>query len=143
MEIRNGRLEDLDLAFDYFEKLWSSNTYDKEIIRKVYKEVLENNDNFFFFLFDKGKARGLCHGAYFNTFWLSGETCYVSSIITNPEDRGKGYGVKLMEHAKKLAEERACKGMVLDSGISRKEAHRFYEIFGFEKCAYCYLLTLD
>lgn len=47
-----------------------------------------------------------------------------------------------MDHAKKLAEDRGCKGMVLDSGIPRKQAHRFYDIYGFEKCAYCYKLDL-
>ena len=143
MEIRNAALEDFDLAFDYIEKLWTYNTYDKSVIEKVYKEVLENDDDFAFFLFDEGKPRGFCHGTYFNTFWLSGLTCYVSSIITNEEDRGKGYGVKLMDHAKVLAKEKGCRGIVLDSGMPRKGAHRFYEIYGFEKNAFCFDLLLD
>ena len=143
MEIRNATMEDFDLAFDYIEKLWTANTYDKEVIRKVYKEVLEKEDDFAFLLFDKGKARGFCHGTYFNTFWESGKTCYLSSIISNAEDRGKGYGRLLMDHAKKLAEDQDCKAIVLDTGLQRKEAHRFYEIYGFTKCAYCYELKLN
>lgn len=143
MEFKNATMEDFDLAFDYIEKLWTYNTYDRKVIRKVYEEVLENKDNFAFFVFDDGKPKGFCHGAYFNTFWLSGETCYVSSIISNVEERGKGYGRKLMDHAKELAEARGCKGIVLDSGIPREEAHRFYEIYGFEKSAFCYTLHLD
>ena len=74
--------------------------------------------------------------AYFNTFWLSGMTCYVSSIITNEDERGKGCGVKLMDHAKELAKARGCKALVLDSGMPRTQAHRFYEIYGFEKSCY-------
>ncbi len=54
----------------------------------------------FCFLMDGDTYHGFCHGAYFNTFWLSGMTCYVSSIITNEDERGKGCGVKLMDHAK-------------------------------------------
>lgn len=42
-------------------------------------------------------------------------TCYVSSIITNEDERGKGCGVKLMDHAKELAKARGCKALVLDS----------------------------
>lgn len=143
MEIKNATVEDFDIAFDYIVKLWTANTYDKEVIRKVYQEVLENENDFAFFLFDEGKVRGFCHGTYFNTFWHSGKTCYLSSIISNEEDRGKGYGRKLMDHAIELAKVKGCKALVLDTGIPRKEAHRFYEIYGFEKCAYCYQLKFD
>jgi GNAT superfamily N-acetyltransferase len=143
MEIRNAGPEDFDLAFDYIEKLWTYNTYDRQTIRAVYNGVLENPNDFAFFLYDDGKPMGFCHGTFFNTFWLSGQTCYVSSIISNEEVRGKGYGVKLMDHAKKLAEERGCNAVVLDSGLPRTGAHRFYELYGFEKCAYCFELKLN
>ena len=142
MEIKNATMQDFDLAFDYIEKLWTYNTYDRDVIRKVYEEVLANDNDFAFFLFDNGEPKGFCHGTFFNTFWLSGQTCYVSSIISNQEDRGKGYGIKLMDHAKELATARGCHASVLDSGMPRKEAHRLYEIYGFEKCAYCFELKL-
>lgn len=143
MEIINATVEDFNLAFDYIEKLWTYNTYDKEVIRKVYNDVLANNNDFAFFLFDDGNPKGFCHGTFFNTFWLSGQTCYISSIITNQEERKKGYGAKMMDHVKELAKERGCHAVVLDSGIPRTEAHRFYENYGFEKSAYCFELKLD
>ncbi|MDR0570799.1 MAG: GNAT family N-acetyltransferase [Clostridiales Family XIII bacterium] len=142
-EIRNATMEDFDIAFDYIEKLWTYNTYDRETILKVYKSVLEAEDDFAFFLFAEGKPVGFCHGTFFNTFWLSGQTCYVSSIITNAEERRKGYGRLLMDHAKSLAQARGCRAVVLDSGLPRKEAHQFYEIYGLEKCAYCFELKLE
>ena len=98
--------------------------------------MLADENSFAFFLMDGDTYHGFCHGAYFNTFWLSGMTCYVSSIITNEDERGKGYGVKLMDHAKELAKARGCKALVLDSGMPRTQAHRFYEIYGFEKSCY-------
>ena len=143
MGIRNATKEDFELAFGYIEKLWTYNTYDRDVIKKVYDEVLENENDFAFFLFDAGKPMGFCHGTFFNTFWLSGQTCYVSSIITGEEVRGKGYGRKLMDHAKELAVQRGCNAMVLDSGFPREEAHRFYEKYGFERCAYCFELKLS
>lgn len=48
MEIRHATPEDFDLAFDYIEKLWTYNTYDKSVIKKVYKEVLDNENDFAF-----------------------------------------------------------------------------------------------
>ena len=110
MEFKTATMDDFDVAFDYIEKLWDYNTYDKEVIRKVYADVLADEDSFAFFLMDGDTYHGFCHGAYFNTFWLSGMTCYVSSIITN---------------------------------MPRKQAHRFYEIYGFEKSCYGFDYYLD
>lgn len=142
MEIRNVTTEDFDIVFDYVEKLWSYNTYKKEEVDAVYQRIMKDENTFAFLLWEDGEAKGFCHGAYFDTFWLSGKTCYLSSIITNEEERGKGYGIALMDHAKKLAEEAGCKAIVLDSGMPRVGAHRFYEKYGFEKCAYCFELKL-
>ena len=36
MEIRKATAEDFDIVFDFIEKLWTYNTYDREEIRKVY-----------------------------------------------------------------------------------------------------------
>lgn len=49
----------------------------------------------------------------------------------------------MMDYTKELAEAENCKTVFLDTGMQRIEAHRFYEIYGFEKCAYCYQLKLD
>ena len=34
MEIRKAAAEDFDIVFDFIEKLWTYNTYDREEIRK-------------------------------------------------------------------------------------------------------------
>lgn len=141
-EIRNCTMEDFEQAFDIIEKLWTYNTYDRDTILKVYKEVLENPNDFAYLLYDEGEIVGFCHGTFFNTFWLSGQTCYVSSIYTDPSRRRRGYGRLLMDHARGLAEDRGCHAIVLDSGLPRTEAHTFYEIYGFERCAYCFELVL-
>ena len=135
-------MDDFEIAFDYIEKLWTYNKYDKEVVRKVYQEVLAGENDFAFFLFDEDKPVGFCHGHYFNTFWTSGILSYVSSIIVNQELRRKGYGRMLMDKAKEMAQERNCKALILDSGLPRVEAHKFYEIYGFEKSSYCFYLKL-
>lgn len=137
MPFKTATMDDFDIAFDYIEKLWTYNTYERKAIRKVYAEVLADDNSFAFFLVDDaGKPHGFCHGAYFNTFWLSGMTCYLSSLIVNEGERGQGYGTMLMDHARDLAKARGCKGIVLDSGMPRTEAHAFYEHYGFDKSCY-------
>ncbi len=143
MELRNATLADFDIVFDYIEKLWTYNTYDKAQIDKVYREVLADANSFAFVLEDGGEIVGFCHGAYFNTFWLSGQTCYLSSIISDPTKRKRGYGTILMDHAVKLAKDRGCRAVVLDSGMPRVEAHSFYESYGFEKSCLGFDLILD
>ena len=142
MEIRKAEAEDFDIVFDFIEKLWTYNTYDREEIRKVYMDVINDERSFAFLLWDEGVCRGMCHGDYFNTFWMSGLTCYVSSLITREEDRGNGYGVALLDHAKELAKQRGCKAVTLDSGLSRTGAHGFYEHYGFEKNCYGFELMI-
>lgn len=123
-------------AFAYIKKLWSYNTYEETEIREVYERVIRNPESFAFFALQDGEYKGFCHGDYFDTFWMSGLTCYVSSLITNEDSRGKGFGVTLIKHAEALARERGCKAIILDSGFSRKQAHHFYETYGFEKSCY-------
>ena len=143
MKIKNAAIEDFDIVYEYIRKLWDYNTYDYNATKKVYEKVLEDENSFAFFAVEEdGTYHGFCHGDYFQTFWMSGLTCYVSSLITNEEDRGKGYGVKLLDHAKKLAKERGCKAITLDSGLPRVQAHGFYEHYGFEKSCYGFELVL-
>ena len=137
MRFQNAVMADFDTAFDFIEKLWTYNSYDREEIRHAYAEVLADPASFAFFLMDEdGHALGFCHGVFFNTFWLSGQTCYLSSLIVREGERGKGYGRALMDHARDLARARGCKGIVLDSGLPRTGAHAFYEHYGFEKSCY-------
>ena len=48
MEFKTATMADFDVAFDYIEKLWTYNTYDKEVIRKVYADVLADENSFAF-----------------------------------------------------------------------------------------------
>ena len=52
MKFKDATMEDYDVAFDYIVKLWTYNTYDKDEIREVYREVLADENSFAFFLMD-------------------------------------------------------------------------------------------
>ncbi len=144
MEIKSAMPEDFDYAFSFIEDLWDYNTYDREETKKVYEKILADPNSFVFFLLnEKGEYCGFCHGSFFSTFWMSGTTCYLASIITKEKYRGKGYGKQMMDHAKKMAQEEGCKAIILDSGIPRNSAHKFYEAYGFEKSCYGFELFLE
>lgn len=136
MEFKTADMGDFDIAFDFFEKLWTSITYDKDEMRKVYERTIADPNSFVFFVIDNGDYKGLCHGNYYDTFWMCGLTCYVSSLITKESERGKGYGTRLLDHAKELAMKKGCKALTLMSAFQRTDAHQFYENYGFEKGCY-------
>jgi GNAT superfamily N-acetyltransferase len=60
-----------------------------------------------------------------NLAW--GRFLYVDDLVTLPGQRSKGHGAKLLSWLKEQAAKEGCEQLHLDSGIQRKEAHRFYE----------------
>ena len=137
MYFKNADIFDFEVVYKYITELWSYNVYDQNEIYEVYQHVLNDPNSFAFLLVDcDGTYKGVCHGTFFDTFWLSGKTCYLSSIITNSSERCKGYGHMLLDHFRELASSRGCKAIILDSGFSRTTAHRFYEHYGFTKNCY-------
>ena len=134
MKIKNATIKDFDTAYEYIKKLWDYNTYDYETNQRSLRKSTTRRKQFCIFAIeDDGTFHGFCHGDYFQTFWMSGLTCYVSSLITNEEERGKGYGVKLLDHAKKLAKERGCKAITLDSGLQEYKLTDFMNTMDLKK----------
>ena len=60
-----------------------------------------------------------------NLAW--GRFLYVDDLVTLPDYRSKSYGSELLTWLKEYAIKAGCLQLHLDSGVQRKEAHRFYE----------------
>ena len=83
------------------------------------EKALADKEIFLFFLIDHGEIVGMCHGAFFETFWMCGLTCYVSSLMTRKDLRCRGYGKAMLEHAEDLARAKGCRALILDSAFFR------------------------
>lgn len=136
MNVKSATLNEFDTAYQFITQLWDYNTYDKKELYEVYKKILDDSNSFSFFLVDNDKYLGFFHGVFFNTFWMSGLTCYLSSLIVSPDLRGKGCGTFILDYVKQLSLDHGCKCIILDSGLSRIKTHQFYEKYGFEKGCY-------
>lgn len=66
----------------------------------------------------------------------SGRFLYVDDLVTAEAERSKGYGAELLGWLRQRAEEESCTSLELDSGIQRKDAHRFYEREGLRLVGY-------
>ena len=57
---------------------------------------------------------------------FSGKLMYVDDLVTNLEDRSKGFGQILFDWLVAEARKNGCSQLTLDSGVQRFGAHRFY-----------------
>ena len=56
----------------------------------------------------------------------NGRFMYVDDIVTNSDERSKGYGQQLFDWLQEYAAREGCAALTLDSGVQRFDAHRFY-----------------
>ena len=59
-----------------------------------------------------------------NTF--AGVYLYVDDLVTDSAQRSRGVGKALLSHCERIARELGCSDFVLDSGVQRAQAHKFY-----------------
>ena len=60
-----------------------------------------------------------------------GRRFYVDDLVTDERQRSTGAGKQLVTYLEKLARDRGCPGLELESGTHRTRAHRFYFREGF------------
>lgn len=75
-----------------------------------------------------------------NLAW--GKYLYIEDLITHQQNRSHGYGAKLLSWLHDEARKNHCDQLHLDSGIQRKEAHRFYEREGMTFASHHYVSKL-
>jgi len=61
-------------------------------------------------------------------FW--GKTLFVDDLVASETRRGQGIGGLLISTAKEVAQAQDCDHIRLCSGLTRHDAHRFYEVHG-------------
>jgi GNAT superfamily N-acetyltransferase len=69
-----------------------------------------------------------------NLAW--GRFLYVDDLVTLSSERSHGYGKALLDWLESFATSKGCTQFHLDSGIQRKDAHRFYEREGLKISSY-------
>jgi GNAT superfamily N-acetyltransferase len=74
---------------------------------------------------EEGVVRAVA-GYRFHEKLFSGRTLYVDDLVSDPAQRSKGHGAKLLAWLADQARARDCDLLELDSGVQRFDAHRFY-----------------
>ena len=77
------------------------------------------------YLESAGAVRAVAGYRYYDKLH-SGRNLYVDDLVTDPDDRSRGYGGKLLAWLTDEARSHGCVQLELDSGVQRFDAHRFY-----------------
>ncbi|MGP4060339.1 GNAT family N-acetyltransferase [Halobacillus sp. H74] len=71
-----------------------------------------------------------------------GRYVWICDLVTSSDQRSKGYGEKLISHVERWAADQGYGSVALSSGLSRTEAHRFYEEkMDYDKVSYVFRKT--
>jgi len=65
-----------------------------------------------------------------------GRFLYVDDLVTLSGHRSRGYGTALLSWLAEFAAKEGCEQLHLDSGVQRKDAHRFYEREGMKLASF-------
>lgn len=76
-----------------------------------------------------------------NLAW--GRFLYVDDLVTLADARSRGHGAALLRWLHELARAEGCGQLHLDSGVRRKDAHRFYEREGLRLSSYHFRADLE
>ncbi len=72
-----------------------------------------------------------------------GRFLYVDDLVTDGAKRSRGHGATLLDWLRAYARAEGCRQLVLDSGVQRSDAHRFYFRQGMRIDAYNFNTELD
>ncbi len=72
-----------------------------------------------------------------------GKTLYIDDLVITENRRGTGIGGALLDAALKAAQSLSCDHLRLCSGLTRNNAHRFYEAHGMAGSSKQFVLALN
>lgn len=133
MEFRTLTGEDLESLLELYRQLDADDDQSTpEQSEKVWMQI-ENDPNIQYFgAIDNGKVVSTCYAVYIPNLTRGNRgICFIENVVTDKEYRKRGLASKVIDMAVEFAKEHHCYKAILQSGITRTEAHQFYENKGF------------
>lgn len=65
-------------------------------------------------------------GYRISTSLFLGKNLYIDDLVTSAQVRSRGYGQAMLAQLREIAIQSDCAYLHLDSGVQRRDAHRFY-----------------
>ncbi|MCR5652011.1 MAG: GNAT family N-acetyltransferase [Lachnospiraceae bacterium] len=134
MEFRRLTKQDLQSLLELYKQLQPDDDPSSvEESKSVWQEI-ENDPNIQYFgAIDNGKVVSTCYAVYIPNLTRNNRgICFIENIVTDKDYRNQGLASRVIDMAVAYAKEKDCYKVILQSGITREDAHRFYENKGFD-----------
>ena len=102
-------------------------------------EMLKRGNYQIFVACDGDKVVGYIGCVSYLAFELDNEDMKIIALAVSKEYRRKGIGTELLKTAEQWAKENNIEVILLNSGLPREDAHRFYESQGYFKKSYGFI----
>jgi GNAT superfamily N-acetyltransferase len=134
MEFEVGKRDDLYKIMELYWQVNDGSDFSDELLMRVSKiwDEIEKNNIKYFIAKENDEIIASCYICIIPNLTHNGKSIgYIENVITDSKYRRKGIGRKIMEMAINYAKKNNCYKIVLQSGIERTDAHKFYENMGF------------
>lgn len=103
---------------------------DSNLVERRMKEM-DSNTQKVFVAVENNVVVGFVHVELYQLLYQP-DLANVLGLAVREDMQKKGFGKKLMQYVERWAQEMNCNAVRLNSGMQRKEAHKFYKALGFE-----------
>ncbi len=133
MEFRKLTKEDIPSLLELYVQLDGPNDgFSVEDANCVWEKISSNPAITYFGAVDGGKVVSTCYLVIIPNLTRHGSSIgFIENVVTDSKYRRQGLARHVMQMAIEEAKRCGCYKAILQSGISRKEAHRMYENLGF------------
>ena len=112
-----------------------------EQLEKRIRAMEQEKGYFLFIAAEKGQVAGFIGLHAGLAFELPGRVLRVIALAVDPAGQGQGIGSALLRQGERLAAQHQFSAILVNSGLSREAAHRFYEkhsffVKGYSFCKY-------
>ncbi|MES1042499.1 GNAT family N-acetyltransferase [Peribacillus simplex] len=138
-------IQELTKKEQWLEAFPIMNQLRTDLTQKTYLELLEEmrKDGYCWFALYKDTQVLSLAGLSWRVNLYHKRHVFIYDLVKDSAHRSFGYGEKLLSYIHIWAKENGAAYVVLESGIGRNEAHRFYEEkLDFDKWCYSYRKTL-
>ncbi len=134
MEFRRLTEQDLQSLLELYKQLQPDDAPSSvEESKSVWQEIENNPGIQYFGAIDNGKVVSTCYAVYIPNLTRNNRgVCFIENVVTDKDYRNQGLASRVIDMAVAYAKEKSCYKVILQSGIARVDAHRFYENKGFD-----------
>jgi len=134
MEIRELNENDLESLLELYTQLDANNeTCSVTEAREIWKRISNIGNIKYIGAVEDNTVISTCYIVVIPNLTSGGRSIgFIENVVTDINHRKKGIGKKVIEEAIRIAKERGCYKVILQSGIKREGAHLFYKKLGFD-----------